>query len=161
MQKKTILNLLLALLSLVGCILPLSSKGGYGVDIPVLIDFIPFSQMSMVSPLLYLIGSGYLLITLFDMSGRLHNAASWYLVINVSGLAVTGISIVEAISHIELFGNMCSSIPQLNNATGSTGPGSGAYLLLFVYFFGMLTSLFNPTKKIDKPYDDSNYLKHH
>ncbi|VAW66547.1 hypothetical protein MNBD_GAMMA09-1757, partial [hydrothermal vent metagenome] len=117
MQKKTILNLLLALLSLVGCILPLSSKGGYGVNIPVLIDFIPFSQMSMVAPLLYLIGSGYLLIALFDMSGRLHNAVSWYLVISVSGLAVTGISIVEAISHIELFGNMCSSIPQLNNAT--------------------------------------------
>ncbi|HEB57430.1 MAG TPA: hypothetical protein ENI98_14240 [Gammaproteobacteria bacterium] len=164
MQKKTIPVLSLALLSLVGCLLPLSSKGGYGVDIPVLIKFIPFSQMSMVAPMLYVIGVTYLIIVLFEISGRLRNAIPWYLVISVAGLAVTGISIVEAISHIELFGKTCSSVPQLNSATGSTGPGSGAYLLLFTYLATMLICLFDPAKKTNTPYKisgNSDRLKQH
>jgi len=147
MLKTSLLTLSFALLSLVGCFLPLSSKGGYGVDIQVLIDFIPFSQVSVVAPLLYFISGSYFVVALLDFNGRLRDAIPWYLVISVMGLSITAISTIEAISHIELFGNICTSVPQLSTASGPTGPSIGAYLLLFSYFCGLLISLSVTVKK--------------
>ena len=121
--------------------MPLAAKGGRGVDIQVLIDFIPFSRTSMVAVLLYPIGLFFLLFAVLDLMQKLKDAALWYMLICGLGLVVTGISIVEAISHIALFGALCSSVPGLSTASGPTMPAIGGYLLLIAYLGGIFIGL--------------------
>lgn len=122
-------------------LMPLAARGGQGVDIQVLIDFIPYSRISMLAVLLYPLGVVFVLLSVLDLMGKTRDAALWYMLICGSGLIVTGISIVEAISHIALFGAICSSVPGLSSATGPTMPAIGGYLLLVAYLGGIYIGL--------------------
>ncbi len=139
--KRALIALPLGITALAGTLLPLATKGGPGVGIPVLLEFSRVSWLSTLSPLLYLLGAAFLILALMDIRGGGRDLSVWYLLLGVAGLAVTGISVMEAISHIALFGSTCTAVAGLRTATGPTGPGLGAWLLLFAYLCGVLLSL--------------------
>lgn len=60
---RTISNLL-APISLLATLLPLAQKGGAGVGIPTLIEFMRVSPVSIVGPALYLLGLAWCLLAL-------------------------------------------------------------------------------------------------
>jgi len=113
--------------------LSFAQKGGVGVGAPTLIEFIPVSPLSRIVYLLYgLPLAGAVLLSVAPPDKR---QASGLLLLGMAclGVVATVLSITEAMSHIDLFGKACRSVPALRTAIGSSQPALGGMLGVVAY----------------------------
>jgi len=154
-QLRTISNLL-APISLLATLLPLAQKGGVGVGIPTLIEFMRVSPVSIVGPALYLLGLAWCLLALAFRQRAFAGQGTFLLILSSCGIVASVLGINEALSHIDLFGGICRSVPALNTAIGPATPAIGGYLLLGIYLLGFLLGMKSSSSTSDTPTDKAH-----
>ena len=104
-----------------------------GVGLSTLFEFMVISPLSGAGYLLYAIPVLMFLCLVTPLCRQPVPFGYAVLILGVMGVIATALSVSEAMSHIDLFGEACRSVPALRTAIGSSHPAVGALVGILAY----------------------------
>ena len=140
MKKINVIVLVCAVLTLLGSLLPLATKGGIYIDL---------SHMSGLVYLLFVLPVYLLVVSIIALNGKISSLKSWYLPATITGLMLTLIACYAGLQQLESIAQFSNGIAaSVVDVQGESLPGVGAIILAFGYLASSIAAFFNKSSNL-------------